>query len=85
MSEEMKERRWWFHRIEMGIVGSQSPSATWPVALGAARKKRTGHFGRDDMFSFFAWQDAANEELHRTKTVRWRTVPHSADSVRNDG
>jgi hypothetical protein len=34
----------------MGLALSRGPSTTWPVALEDARKKNTGHFGRDDMF-----------------------------------
>ena len=27
-----KRKRWWFHRIGLGIVGSHGPSAAWSVA-----------------------------------------------------
>ena len=64
--------------VESG--GSQGPSATWPGALKTARKKRPGHFGRDDRKSV---QRCKGGKVKRFGYGRWRrkaadTVLHSA-------
>ena len=56
-----KKKRRPFRRVVLRIVGSHGPSAAWPVALRDARRKKTGHFGRDDRNLFWEARRGGSE------------------------
>jgi hypothetical protein len=60
-----------FHRSEEMRRYCHGPSTAWPVALANARKKKTGHFGRDDngFCRSGEWLVASDEWRERQKRI----------------
>ena len=74
-SWDEKCRRADIPELEHGALGARR------ILLGVPRHFEGGFCPRNP----FVASCGDQKGIHRTKNVRWKTVPHSADSVRNDG
>src|SRR5271157_73347 len=63
---------------------SRKESAAFPAWVNRLRKKWLGTSFRAER-GISLWRKPKKRGIHRTKDVRCKTVPHSADSVWNDG
>src|SRR5271157_5871315 len=63
---------------------SRKESAAFPAWVNRLRKKWLGSSFRAER-GISLWRKPKKRGIHRTNGVRCKTVPHFADSVRNDG